>query len=98
MSAVAAEALTPWCHGDSQSHPQAQREGFAPCCICGRAVATNKPYIAACVVNGGLDWGNDKSDILDAGYMGYYPVGSDCAQKLRAQAVQLQTLPAVKSG
>ena len=47
------------------------------------------PLYDAVVVGGGCEWGNAESDESDGGYMGYYPVGADCARRLRQQGVPL---------
>lgn len=51
-----------------------------PCAICGRAVRAPWPHTAI-VVSGGAGWGNEKSDVDDAGYMGAWPVGADCHRR-----------------
>lgn len=56
--------------------------GTDPCAICQRPVKQNPPAKHwAVVIEGGSDWGDEDSDILDAGYMGCHPVGSCCHRK-----------------
>lgn len=85
--------LTPWCNGHAQQYDSAQ----SACCVCGRATPTDRPFTAACIVAGNTAWGDDKSDQADPGYMGWYPVGPDCARRLQKQGVQLRQLPAIEA-
>lgn len=65
------------------------KPGWEPCCLCGRGVNRTKPFLEAVVVEGNLAFGDENSDPADAGYMGYYPVGSNCARVLRRAGVPL---------
>lgn len=51
-----------------------------PCAICGRGVKDPWPHTAI-VIDGGETWGDENSDAGDAGYMGGWPVGSDCHRR-----------------
>lgn len=63
-------------------HKNASKVGeLAPCAICGKPVR-NKAH-AAVVVDGGGDWGDERSDQNDPGYMGCYPVGPDCHKRFK---------------
>jgi hypothetical protein len=61
-------------------HENARRAGiYEPCGICGKAVKA--PTHRAVVVDGGGAWGDERSDTNDPGYMGTFPIGSDCHRK-----------------
>ena len=59
-------------------------ENSMPCAICGKQIKTDNPNaIWVTIVNGG-DWAaneQEANDDCDAGFMGGYPVGSDCHKK-----------------
>lgn len=57
-----------------------------PCAICGCGVAGEWKHVAV-VVNGGAAWGDDTSP-EDAGYMGRWPIGSDCHRKYAIKEAQ----------
>jgi len=50
------------------------------CAICGHAVSGPVLY-EACVIDGGTAWGDDAADETDPGYMGVFPIGSDCHRR-----------------
>lgn len=52
-----------------------------PCVICGRAIKNGAEEFVAVVVDGGAAFGDDSSDQNARGYLGYFPVGSECAKK-----------------
>ena len=54
----------------------------APCVICGKPVKNSSPAKSAEVTDGGNRFVPiaEKADENDDGYMGFYPVGSECAR------------------
>ena len=67
--------------GDSAPfHPNMNSSSEKRCCVCGRKVGKNSWYFE--VIDGGDLRKQDGTEaIQDAGYMGCYPVGSECAKK-----------------
>lgn len=65
-------------HDNADHHP----EGTEPCAICGKPV--KEPFKhQAVVVDGGGAWGDENSDAEDSGFMGWWPVGTDCHRRYR---------------
>ena len=58
--------------------------GHDRCTICGRRLGKRPLYVE--VVDGGLvhDPATGEADDFAPGYMGFYPVGSECAKRFRA--------------
>lgn len=53
----------------------------SPCAICGKPVKDASAKHFATVIGGGSAWGDENSDANDPGYMGGWPVGTDCHRK-----------------
>lgn len=50
------------------------------CALCGKEVGKNPKWVQ--VYNGGAVWAKSEGEPeRDSGYMGWYPVGSECAKK-----------------
>lgn len=61
-------------------NPKIHTSSEALCCVCGRKVGKNSWFFE--VINGGDLRKQDGTEaVRDAGYMGCYPVGSECAKK-----------------
>lgn len=56
------------------------------CGLCGKPIKTDGHQFWGVVVDGGADWGDKDSSEDDAGYMGAFPIGSDCHRKHFASA------------
>lgn len=70
------------------SQPMQRRDdglpsGCLPCGICRRPVREASARHWAVIVDGGAAWGDASSDADDPGYMGEYPIGSDCHRKFK---------------
>lgn len=66
--------------GDSAPfHPSHAGNNY--CVVCNRKVGESPLWLG--VVNGGEVWDYrlGEPDLNDSGYMGHYPVGSECAKK-----------------
>lgn len=64
--------------------------GPNPCYVCNKDVKKPRYYVE--VYNGGRDIrkvGEADPNVNDPGYCGCYPVGSDCAKKLRRDGVRV---------
>jgi len=60
------------------------------CAVCERRVGANPLWVE--VYAGGSIWDesrNGKADQADRGYMGHYPVGSECAKKFEAGVLKV---------
>lgn len=66
--------------------------GTLPCAICGKPIGTDAAKFCAVVIDGGARWGDEHSDEKDAGYMGLFPIGTDCARKHDLKARKLAAL------
>lgn len=67
-------------------HENAQRTGGEePCVLCGRAIKDTATAPYAIVVDGGdrFALANETPNEKDPGFMGGYPVGPECAKKLK---------------
>lgn len=61
---------------------------YAPCVRCGKAVKNEKFYIEC--VDGGLEAipNNEQADTDDGGYMGCFPIGSECKKHIPAEFIK----------
>lgn len=88
MSAATAYSVRPF--SGPKYHENAERAYSAdliPCAICGKGVKDLAKAAKAVVIDGGASWGNERS-VQDAGYMGEWPVGSDCHRKHAARPAE----------
>jgi hypothetical protein len=62
--------------------------GQSPCVRCGRAVKSEQYYVEC--VDGGLYAlsTNEQADYEDGGYMGCFPVGSECVKHIPKEFVK----------
>lgn len=59
---------------------------LASCQCCGRAVSAKAAYIIVCDGGASLVHPEDADSLLnDGGFMGCFPVGSECAKKIPAE-------------
>ena len=59
----------------------ANRDGYEPCCVCGRAVARSNPRAFDVMVTDGGNVMTTEEDPDNPGWLGCWPVGADCAGK-----------------
>lgn len=64
-------------------------EDESPCVVCGRPIREPSCGREVCVVDGGARFArvDETVDTDDPGFMGLYPVGPECAKKLRKAGV-----------
>lgn len=61
-------------------HAKAINHDLDCCYVCGRILGKNPMYME--VIDGGFIREQDGTEpIRDGGYMGHYPIGSECAKK-----------------
>lgn len=75
----------------------AETDEYHRCVCCGRAVEIATATLFVHVINGGSDYGGEAEETnevgdTDAGDMGWFPVGSACARKLRNAGIFIQKL------
>ena len=70
-------------------HPEHERtcpEGATPCLLCGRPVSEPWSHVVQLVDGGRFIVPEDApEDVTDPGYVGCWPVGSECYQRLLAE-------------
>lgn len=70
-------------YGENSRHI---KTGETPCAICGKGIKENNPNVIwIIVIDGGSSWGTYDSDENAPGYMGGFPIGSDCWKKHKAE-------------
>jgi hypothetical protein len=77
-------------HGNDMPFKQGANIGSMHyCALCLRPVGNNPLWVE--VFDGGAIWdeySNGPADQNDRGYMGHYPVGSECAKKFAANVLK----------
>lgn len=75
-------AVRPFSGADyTRNAERAYGAGLTPCGICGKGVQDTSKATMAVVIDGGATWGDDRSEASDPGYMGCWPIGSDCHRR-----------------
>lgn len=65
---------------DAPFHPKAIVSDLELCSVCGRILGKNPWYME--VIDGGYIRLQDGTEpVRDGGYMGHYPIGTECAKK-----------------
>lgn len=66
-------------YSQNERRTGASRDGYDPCCLCGRAVARNNPRAFDVMVTDGGFVATTVEDPDNPGWMGCQAVGADCA-------------------
>lgn len=85
--------ITPFSGKNYHEREQACPKNHTPCCVCGKPIGDPWKFQVR-VVGGGSRWGTADQEQLESEEigdddMGFFPVGSDCARKLRSQNVHV---------
>ncbi len=89
-------ALSPFSGPNYHKNTEKCGSAETPCAFCGRAVKNESSSFSVRVVDGGAGFGTagqfaGTEAVGEAGDMGYWPVGSDCAKRLKAAGVYVHT-------
>jgi hypothetical protein len=76
MPTISQYSVAPWSKANRQLK-KTLGEDETPCAICGRGVKEPWAHIGV-VIDGGSRWGDETSSEKDPGFMGAWPVGTDC--------------------